>query len=73
MQSVIAAEFQNNTVLSIGHKLDNVVNYDKVAMLAAGKLLEFDSPQVLLADPQSNFSQLYQRFGNLKSERESGE
>jgi len=73
MQSVLDVEFQNCTILSIGHKLDNVINYDKVAFLSAGVLVEFDSPKALLADQRSNFSQLYQRFGKAKVEHKSGE
>ena len=73
MQSIVDAEFQNHTIVSIGHKLDNVINYDKVAVLEAGHLVEFESPEVLLSNSRSHFSRLYQKSRRVKVRYEAVE
>ncbi|KAJ1483863.1 hypothetical protein T484DRAFT_1798896 [Baffinella frigidus] len=49
------------TVVTIAHRLNTVMDYDKVMVLDAGQLVEYDSPQKLLQDPLSHFSQMVQR------------
>jgi ATP-binding cassette subfamily C (CFTR/MRP) protein 1 len=48
VESNIRSWFKTWTVISIVHKLDAVLDYDKVAVLEAGKLVEFDNPRALL-------------------------
>ena len=43
----------------MAHKLDTILDFDKVAVLDNGTLKEFDNPHVLLTRPESAFRQLY--------------
>lgn len=58
MQRVIRKKFSNHTILAVAHKLDTILDFDKVAMLDAGELIEFDDPYTLLS-VDSAFNRLY--------------
>ncbi|KAJ2878947.1 Canalicular multispecific organic anion transporter 1 [Coemansia aciculifera] len=57
MQAVIREEFNNKTVLTIAHRLNTVMNCDRILVLDAGKVQEFDSPSELLSR-DGHFSRL---------------
>jgi ABC-type multidrug transport system fused ATPase/permease subunit len=58
MQKVIREEFKACTIIAVAHRLDTILDFDKIALLGAGELKEFDTPQALLARP-SAFKELY--------------
>jgi ABC-type multidrug transport system fused ATPase/permease subunit len=58
IQSLIRNEFQGRTLITIAHRLNTLVDYDKIAVLDQGRLVEFGSPTVLLARHDSHFSKL---------------
>lgn len=47
----------------IAHRLDSLVDFDRVAVLDDGKVVEYDSPTTLLADSKSAFARLYRGEG----------
>lgn len=54
IQKAIRAEgglFVNSTVLTIAHRLNTVIDYDKIMVLEAGQIVEYGSPSELLAKP----------------------
>ncbi len=55
IQTLIRKEFKNITVLCIAHRLDTIVDYDKIMVLAKGKIVEYDSPQNLLKNENGDF------------------
>jgi len=55
---LINTEFKGCTVIAITHKLDSILDFDKVALLDQGVLLEFDSPRRLISE-SSAFATLY--------------
>jgi len=60
IQNTIREEFGKGktTVLTIAHRLRTIIDSDRVLILDAGQVVEFDTPSTLLADPSSRFSQL---------------
>lgn len=59
MQRVIREKFCNHTIISVAHKLDTILDYDRVVVLDAGCIVETGEPYALLTDPNSHFSRLY--------------
>ncbi|KAL2826233.1 P-loop containing nucleoside triphosphate hydrolase protein [Aspergillus cavernicola] len=67
MQRIIREKFSNHTILAVAHKLDTILDYDKVVVLDAGQLIECEDPYTLLTR-DSAFSKLY--ANSLASEEE---
>ncbi|KAJ5185124.1 hypothetical protein N7491_007004 [Penicillium cf. griseofulvum] len=59
MQSVIRDHFKNQTIIAIVHKLHTILDFDKVALMENGRIVEFDTPQVLLSRKGSTLKDLY--------------
>lgn len=61
MQQVIRDEFRGHTVVMIAHRLSSLIDFDKVAVLDNGRLVEFGPPAELLENPAGHFSKLYNK------------
>lgn len=59
MQELIRSEFQDYTIIMIAHRLSSLVDFDRVAVLDGGSLVEFGSPAELLRDGSGHFAKLY--------------
>ncbi|KAJ2190593.1 ATP-binding cassette glutathione S-conjugate transporter ycf1, partial [Coemansia sp. RSA 2440] len=57
MQEIIRREFKHCTVLTIAHRLNTVMDSDRILVMEQGKVAEFDTPANLLAR-KSRFAQL---------------
>ncbi|KAK2141833.1 hypothetical protein LSH36_1034g00008 [Paralvinella palmiformis] len=55
IQHTVRTEFKDCTVMTIAHRINTIMDYDRVMVLDAGKIAEIDSPQMLLADRSSIF------------------
>ncbi|KAL4985081.1 hypothetical protein BDW68DRAFT_189949 [Aspergillus falconensis] len=71
MQSILETDFSSHTILSVLHRLRYIHRYDKVAVLDAGRVVEFDKPSVLLKKEGSRFKELY-RSGEYDVRTASG-
>ena len=70
IQKVIKSQFADKTVLTIAHRINTVVESDRILVLNKGSILEFDSPSELLKREDSVFAKLYKQSGKVKEEGE---
>ncbi|OCF31712.1 ATP-binding cassette transporter [Kwoniella heveanensis BCC8398] len=61
----------STTVLTVAHRLSTVMDYDKILVLGAGKVLEFDSPGNLRTNKDSYFAKLVQAMEGGTVSRDS--
>lgn len=47
IQATIRTEFRDKTLLCIAHRLRTIIAYDRVLVMDAGKIAEFDTPSNL--------------------------
>jgi ABC-type multidrug transport system fused ATPase/permease subunit len=66
IQKMLRTQFQGCTILTIAHRISTIVDYDKILSLSNGNLLEFDSPQKLIQQPNSTFA-LFCAESNIES------
>ncbi|XP_076363250.1 multidrug resistance-associated protein 1-like isoform X2 [Tachypleus tridentatus] len=65
IQATIRKEFSNCTVLTIAHRLNTVMDYNRIMVLDKGKVVEYDSPNNLLKDEKSIFHSMAKDAGLL--------
>ncbi|CAF4325187.1 unnamed protein product, partial [Rotaria sordida] len=68
IQRAIRVKFKECTVLTVAHRLRTVIDSDRIMVLSNGRLVEFDSPQVLLSNDYSHFSLLVEQTGIAEAE-----
>ena len=59
IQETIRNKFQECTVVTIAHRLDTIMDYDKILVLERGQVAEFDEPRALLRKERGIFLELY--------------
>ena len=67
IQEVIRNRFKDSTVLTIAHRLNTIMDYDKVLVLEQGRVVEFDKPEVLLQNENGYFARLVQTQNTIES------
>ncbi|XP_075573889.1 ATP-binding cassette sub-family C member 2 [Pelecanus crispus] len=67
IQTTIRSEFAACTVLTIAHRLHTIMDSNRVMVLQAGKIVEYDSPEELLRK-QGVFSAMAEDAGITKTE-----
>ena len=63
IQSTIREQFTNCTIITIAHRLNTVIDYDKILVLNQGQLAEYDSPNNLLQNTNSIFHSMAKDAG----------
>lgn len=59
IQGTLRSEFQGSTVLTVAHRVDTIADYDRVLVLAEGRIAENAPPQELLKDPRTEFYKIW--------------
>lgn len=68
IQETIRSNFKDKTILTIAHRLDTIMDSDRVLVLERGQVKEFDSPETLLKDTEGEFYSLCKEGGYLTEE-----
>lgn len=68
IQSTIRTKFAQCTVLTIAHRLNTVMDSDKVLVMDAGRMVEFDHPFNLLQNEDGVFYGMVQQTGKTMAE-----
>lgn len=55
-------------MITIAHRLNTILQSDKVMVLSFGQILEFDKPSTLLENPWSEFSGLLEDIKKEEAE-----
>lgn len=58
IQKLIKESFKNCTMIVVAHRLQTIIESDRVLVLDLGKVAEFDTPSVLRKRPESHFAKL---------------
>lgn len=64
IQELIRTDFAERTILTIAHRINTVIDNDRILLVDAGEVAEFDSPRVLLNNINSQFSMLVRNTGD---------
>mmetsp|Transcript_35290 Transcript_35290/g.54196 ORF Transcript_35290/g.54196 Transcript_35290/m.54196 type:complete len:188 (-) Transcript_35290:873-1436(-) len=63
LQEAITKRFSNATIIAVAHRLDTVIDYDRILVLGEGRVLEYGSPAELLENPNGHFSSMVHDTG----------
>ncbi|KAK7682822.1 hypothetical protein QCA50_014206 [Cerrena zonata] len=63
LQRTIQSEFASSTLLCIAHRLNTIVYYDRILVMDAGKVAEYDAPLNLFDKDDSIFRSLCNEAG----------
>lgn len=67
IQQTIRDEFSNSTILTIAHRLRSIIDYDKILVMDAGRVVEYDDPYVLIANKETLFYSMCENSGELEA------
>ncbi|KAF8927534.1 hypothetical protein BGZ58_010336 [Dissophora ornata] len=66
IQRTIRTEFKDRTILTIAHRIKTVMDSDKILVLDQGKVVEFDTPELLLQRKEGSlFYRLAEQAGEV--------
>ncbi|GMF00722.1 unnamed protein product [Ambrosiozyma monospora] len=68
VQNTIRGAFKERTILTIAHRLNTIIDSDKIIVLEKGEVAEFDTPANLLKKKDSLFYSLCKEGGLVHDE-----
>lgn len=63
LQKTIRSEFKDRTIITIAHRINTILDSDKIVVLDKGRVVEFDAPAKLLQNESSWFHSLSKQAG----------
>lgn len=66
MQSIIRSDFQNKTIIAVAHRLETILDFDRIVVLDQGRVIEEGTPSQLLQG-NSAFRKLYDVYRNERT------
>ena len=64
IQKTIKTNFKGCTVITVAHRLNTIIDMDKVMVLDAGRVVEFDEPFTLLSKGHGYFHSMVRQTGD---------
>lgn len=58
MQEIIRVEFRDYTIIAVSHRLDMIMDFDRVVVMDTGEIVEVGNPAVLAAQAETRFGDL---------------
>uniref|UniRef100_A0AC35TH94 Multidrug resistance-associated protein lethal(2)03659 n=1 Tax=Rhabditophanes sp. KR3021 TaxID=114890 RepID=A0AC35TH94_9BILA len=68
IQETIRQQFADSTIIAIAHRIDTLINYDKIMVMDQGTIVEYDTPAMLLSNKKSAFYSLALDAGLVKEQ-----
>ncbi|KAK8053968.1 ABC multidrug transporter [Apiospora saccharicola] len=63
MQKIIRVEFRHYTMVAVSHRLDMIMDFDRVVVMSNGEIIEVGPPKVLAEDETTRFGELCRAGG----------
>ena len=63
MQDAVKKSFDGATIIAVAHRLDTVIEYDKILVLGGGEVVAFDSPHNLSLEKDGVFASMLDDTG----------
>lgn len=63
IQVSLRENFKNSTLITIAHRINTIIDYDRVIVMDSGRVAEFDTPRALLSNEDSIFYALASEAG----------
>ncbi|KAG7373767.1 multidrug ABC transporter permease/ATPase [Nitzschia inconspicua] len=66
VSQVLKDNFSDRTIFTIAHRLDTIIESDRILTVSSGVVAEFDRPDILIEDPNSVFHELCMNTGKAQ-------
>ena len=62
IQDILRKELRNRTIITIAHRLDSIMDSDRIVVIDEGRVAEVGSPESLLSKKDGQFRRLYENY-----------
>ncbi|XP_055307782.1 ATP-binding cassette sub-family C member 4-like isoform X2 [Sitodiplosis mosellana] len=69
IQKTIREKFVDSTVITVAHRLNTVIDSDRVLVMDAGTAVEFDTPYLLMQNEEGVFRKMIEALGQQERNR----